>query len=158
MAESLHISGNSRQEKYEALIPQLQALIGTETDWIANLANTTAAIKQTFDFFWIGFYLVKEDELVLGPFQGTIACTRIAKGRGVCGTAWLEENVQLVPNVEEFPGHIACSALSKSEIVVPIFKNGEVIAILDIDSDTLADFSEVDALYLTKICTWLGTL
>lgn len=158
MAEELNISGTSREEKYEALIPQLKALIGDEKDWIANLANTSAALKQTFDFFWVGFYLVKEDSLVLGPFQGTVACTRIAMGRGVCGTAWHTKQIQLVPNVEEFPGHIACSAESKSEVVIPLFKNGEVIAVLDVDSDALDDFSEVDVHYLSKICAWLETL
>lgn len=156
MAETLSIKGNTKAEKYETLIPQLQALCAGESNLTANLANVTAALKMTFDFFWVGFYLVEQDNLVLGPFQGTIACTRIGIGKGVCGTAWKEQQTQLVPDVEKFPGHIACSSASKSEIVVPIFKHGKVVAVLDVDSDSLNDFDAIDALYLENICTWLG--
>ena len=152
MAESLIINTGSKQDKYEVLLPQLKALITGESASIANLANITAALKQTFDFFWVGFYLVKEDMLVLGPFQGPIACTRIQYGKGVCGTAWQERQTQVVPDVEQFPGHIACSSDSKSEIVVPILKGEKVIAVLDIDSNTLNTFDEVDAFYLEKAC------
>ena len=152
MAESLIINTGSKQDKYEVLLPQLKALITGESDSIANLANITAALKQTFDFFWVGFYLVKEDMLALGPFQGPIACTRIQYGKGVCGTAWQERQTQVVPDVEQFPGHIACSSDSKSEIVVPILKGEKVIAVLDIDSNTLNTFDEVDAFYLEKAC------
>lgn len=152
MAESLIINTGSKQDKYEVLLPQLKALITGESDSIANLANITAALKQTFDFFWVGFYLVKEDMLVLGPFQGPIACTRIQYGKGVCGTAWQERQTPVVPDVEQFPGHIACSSDSKSEIVVPILKGEKVIAVLDIDSNTLNTFDEIDAFYLEKAC------
>ncbi|MTI22461.1 GAF domain-containing protein, partial [Fulvivirga sp. RKSG066] len=134
-----------------SLIPQIEALVSTETDQVANLANVSAALKYGMDFFWVGFYMVKEGELVLGPFQGPIACTRIQKGKGVCGTAWAEAKTQVVPNVDEFPGHIACSSDSKSEIVVPIMKNGEVTAILDIDSDKLDSFDEIDRTYLERL-------
>lgn len=158
MAEELIIQGSTKAEKYEALLPQVQALVDGEVDLVANLANVTAALKETFGFFWVGFYLVKNGQLVLGPFQGSIACTRIAFGRGVCGTAWKEEKTQLVANVDEFPGHIACSSLSKSEIVVPVFSEGKVCAVLDVDSDQLADFDETDQLYLEKMCAWLGSL
>ena len=151
MSETLIITTGSKQQQYETLLPQVKALIEGETDLVANLANITAAIKQQFDFFWIGFYLVKHNELVLGPFQGPIACTRIQKGRGVCGTAWLQQKTIIVPDVEKFPGHIACSSLSKSEIVIPIQKNGEIVGVLDIDSDSLGSFDETDALYLSKI-------
>lgn len=156
MAENLLISAGSKEEKYRELLPQLYALVSTETDFIANLANVAAALKQTFGFFWVGFYMVKGDELVLGPFQGPIACTRIRIGRGVCGTAWKEVRTLIVPDVEQFPGHIACSSDSKSEIVVPMIKQGEVIGVLDIDSDTLDSFDTVDARYLEEICTYIG--
>lgn len=156
MAENLSISTGSKEEKYRELLPQLHALVSTETDFIANLANVAAALKQTFGFFWAGFYIVKGDELVLGPFQGPIACTRIRFGRGVCGTAWKEARTLIVPDVEQFPGHIACSSDSKSEIVVPILKQGEVIGVLDIDSDTPDSFDTVDARYLEEICTYIG--
>lgn len=156
MAENLSISTGSKEEKYRELLPQLHALVSTETDFIANLANVAAALKQTFGFFWAGFYIVKGDELVLGPFQGPIACTRIRFGRGVCGTAWKEARTLIVPDVEQFPGHIACSSDSKSEIVVPILKQDEVIGVLDIDSDTLDSFDTVDARYLEEICTYIG--
>ena len=156
MAENLLISTGSKEEKYRELLPQLHALVSTETDFIANLANVAAALKQTFGFFWVGFYIVKGDELVLGPFQGPIACTRIRIGRGVCGTAWKEVRTLLVPDVEQFPGHIACSSDSKSEIVVPMIRQGEVVGVLDIDSDTLDSFDTVDARYLEEICTYIG--
>ena len=152
MAENLIINNGNREEQYRTLLPQLKALIEAETDTVANLANITAALKQTFGFFWVGFYLVKEGVLVLAPFQGPLACTRIKFGKGVCGTAWKEARTLLVPDVELFPGHIACSSDSKSEIVVPILKNKEVIGVLDIDSDTLDSFDETDALYLEKLC------
>lgn len=155
MAENLLISTGSKEEKYRELLPQLHALVSTETDFIANLANVAAALKQTFGFFWVGFYIVKGDELVLGPFQGPIACTRIRIGRGVCGTAWKEARTLVVPDVEQFPGHIACSSNSKSEIVVPIIKEGKVIGVLDIDSDTLNSFDVVDTRYLKEICTYI---
>jgi L-methionine (R)-S-oxide reductase len=153
MAEELKINAlANKAEKYETLLPQLEALLSTETDPIANLSNATAALKQTFNFFWVGFYLVKEESLVLGPFQGPIACTRIAKGKGVCGTAWNEKRTILVPDVDAFPGHIACSSASRSEIVVPGFnKRNEVIFVLDVDSDQLNDFDDIDEHYLNKV-------
>lgn len=156
MAENLLISTGSKEDKYRELLPQLHALVSTETDFIANLANVAAALKQTFGFFWVGFYMIKGDELVLGPFQGPIACTRIRIGRGVCGTAWKEARTLIVPDVELFPGHIACSSDSKSEIVVPMIKQGKVVGVLDIDSDTLDSFDTVDARYLEEICTYIG--
>ena len=149
MAENLIIGTGNKEEKYRELLPQLHALVSTETDLIANLANVAAALKQTFDFFWVGFYLVKEDE-------GPIACTRIRLGRGVCGTAWKEARTLIVPDVEQFPGHIACSSDSKSEIVVPILQQGEVVGVLDIDSDELDSFDTIDARYLEEICTYIG--
>lgn len=155
MAENLIINAGDKEEKYRELLPQIHALVSTETDMVANLANISAALKQTFGFFWVGFYLVKDDELVLGPFQGPIACTRIRLGRGVCGTAWKEARTLIVPDVEQFPGHIACSSDSKSEIVVPVKKQDVVIGVLDIDSDTLDSFDDVDARYLEEICTYL---
>ena len=155
MAENLIINGENKRELYETLLHQLQSLTAGETDVVANMANVAAALKQTFDFFWVGFYLVKEEELVLGPFQGPIACTRIRFGRGVCGTAWKEARTLIVPDVELFPGHIACSSDSRSEIVVPIIKEGNVIGVLDIDSDTPDSFDETDARYLEEICTYI---
>lgn len=152
MAEDLNISqGLNREDTYVEIIPQIEALITSETDLIANLANISAALKEAFGFFWIGFYIVKENELVLGPFQGPVACTRIQKGKGVCGLAWKGKKNFIVPDVDEFPGHIACSSLSKSEIVLPALKNNEVQLILDIDSDQLNDFSELDEKYLMQI-------
>jgi L-methionine (R)-S-oxide reductase len=151
MAESLVIAKGSKQDRYEALVPQIESLISGEKDLIANLSNVCAALRQTFGFFWVGFYLVKENQLVLGPFQGPIACTRISYGKGVCGTSWKEARTILVPDVDQFPGHIACSSDSKSEIVVPGFKNGHVALVLDVDSDQLAAFDEVDAMYLEKL-------
>lgn len=158
MAEVLLKINGLKSDQYESLIPQVKALLNGETDSIANLSNFVAALKQTFDFFWVGFYLVKEDELVLGPFQGPIACTRIRKGKGVCGASWEQGKTILVPNVDEFPGHIACSSLSKSEIVIPLFKNNHVIGVLDVDSDKFNDFDEVDEKYLTELCQWLTSI
>lgn len=158
MAEHLNIIQGSKAQQYESLLPQIKSLIGNETDQIANLANVAAALKEAFQFFWVGFYLVKNDELVLGPFQGPIACTRIQKGRGVCGVSWQNEAPIVVEDVETFPGHIACSAQSKSEIVLPIFKNNEVIGVLDVDSDEIATFDSIDEKYLMQLCHWLGAL
>jgi GAF domain-containing protein len=141
----------SKEEMYQSLLPQIQELIRNEPDLIANMANVAAALKQAFGFFWVGFYLVKGNELVLGPFQGPVACTRIPLGKGVCGTAWKERRTVIVPDVEEFPGHIACNSESKSEIVVPLFNNGEIVGVLDIDSDRLNSFDEIDAMYLNEI-------
>ncbi len=160
MAEQLHISGTSREERYASFLPQLKQLVYDEKDLVAILSNVAAAIKQHFQFFWVGFYLVKDEQLVLGPFQGDIACFRIDLGKGVCGTAWKMQEVQVVPNVEDFPGHIACSTASKSEIVVPIYSSeskDQVVAVLDIDSDCLNDFNAVDAYYLTELTEWLST-
>jgi len=157
MAEDLTVVSGEKSAIYDSLIPQIKALVGDETDLVANLANVAAAIKQTFGFFWVGFYLVKDDELVLGPFQGPIACTRIALGKGVCGTSWEKGETIVVDDVDAFPGHIACSSLSKSEIVVPVVKNGNVVAVLDIDSDTLSTFDETDAHYLNNLCEWLSS-
>lgn len=152
MSEDIVFSRDaSREENYRELMPQIEALLEGEQDVVANSANMVAALKEVFDFFWVGFYFVKGDELVLAPFQGPVACTRIGYGKGVCGTAWKEQRVQLVPDVNAFPGHIACSALSKSEIVVPVFRDGEVVAVLDVDSDRYNDFDEVDEYWLTKM-------
>jgi L-methionine (R)-S-oxide reductase len=152
MAEDLNINTSTdKAEQYQSLIPQIEALLYGEPDLVANLANVAAALKEQFKWFWVGFYLVKGDELVLGPFQGPVACTRIALGKGVCGVAWKEAKTLIVPDVDEFPGHIACSSLSKSEIVVPLFYNGKVVAVLDVDSEALAQFDDVDALYLEQI-------
>lgn len=158
MAEDLSILGTSKKEIYESLIPQIKALVGDEMDLIANLANISSALKTAFGFFWVGFYWVKKDELVLGPFQGSVACTRIAFGKGVCGASWQEKKTLLVPDVDAFPGHIACSSLSKSEIVVPIIQNGKVLGVLDVDSDQLNDFDETDQKYLEEICQWIATI
>ena len=156
MAEEIHLINASKEEQYLSLLPQIEGLIAGETDLTANLANVCAALKAQFNFFWVGFYVVKGDELVLGPFQGPVACTRIAKGRGVCGQAWQQKHVLLVPDVDAFPGHIACSSLSKSEVVIPLLgADGEVKAVLDVDSDSLNDFDEIDVTYLTKLCTLL---
>jgi L-methionine (R)-S-oxide reductase len=152
MAETLFLpQSGTKEEIYQALLPQVEALITGEQDLVANLANIAAALREAFGFFWVGFYVVQGQELVLGPFQGPIACTRIAYGRGVCGTAWKEQKTQLVPDVEAFPGHIACSSASKSEIVVPAFQNGEVFLVLDVDSDLLDDFDAVDKRYLEAL-------
>ncbi|QJX46904.1 GAF domain-containing protein [Hymenobacter taeanensis] len=145
MAEELHLDTTlTKAEQYRQLLPQIEALTTGEPDLIANLANTAAALRQAFGFFWVGFYLVKDNELVLGPFQGPIACTRIRRGKGVCGTSWDRAETVLVPDVEQFPGHIACSSDSKSEIVVPVLKAGQVVAVLDVDSDQLNDFDQAD--------------
>ncbi len=152
MAEQLILSTSTdKQERYNALLPQIESLIAGEPDVVANLSNIAAALKQAMGFFWVGFYIVKSNELVLGPFQGPIACTRIGFGKGVCGASWKEKRVILVPDVEQFPGHIACSSASKSEIVLPAFKNGEVALVLDVDSDRLNDFDETDAVALQKL-------
>lgn len=157
MAEDLYIDNGSKEEKYRALLPQLKSLIEGEDDLIANLANVSAALKETFHFFWVGFYRVQGEELVLGPFQGPIACTRIRKGRGVCGTSWAKAEMLIVPDVDAFPGHIACSSLSRSEIVVPLIRRGEneVWGVLDIDSENLNSFDEIDARFLEEVCSWL---
>jgi GAF domain-containing protein len=154
MAEELTINTSlDKESRYKELLPQIQSLIEEETDLIANLANICAALKQSFDFFWVGFYIVKDNELVLGPFQGSIACTRIALGKGVCGTAWKEKQSIVVDDVDKFPGHIACSSLSRSEIVVPVLnKNNVVTMVLDIDSDKLSSFNSTDKLYLEQLC------
>jgi GAF domain-containing protein len=152
MAENLIIAESAdRETRYRQLIPQLESLTSGEPDLIANLANVVAAIRQTFGFFWIGFYLVRDNELVLGPFQGPIACTRIGLGKGVCGTSWKEKKTIVVPDVDLFPGHIACSSDSKSEIVLPAFKNDTVALVLDIDSNQLNDFTALDARYLEQV-------
>ena len=156
MEQSFRTDIINKEEKYQHFLPDWELLISGETDEIAVLANTCAALREAFGFFWIGFYLVKNGELVLGPFQGDVACYRIRKGRGVCGTAWAEARTQVVPDVEQFPGHIACSSLSKSEIVVPIFRGEEVIGVLDIDSDQLATFDETDRIYLGKMIETLS--
>ncbi|WP_291784525.1 GAF domain-containing protein [Cecembia sp.] len=157
MAESIYLPKNaSKTEKYKAILPQIEALISSETDLYANLANVSAVLKEAFNFFWVGFYLVKEEELVLGPFQGPLACTRITFGKGVCGTAWKEEKTQLVPDVEAFPGHIACSSASKSEIVIPGIIDGKVWCVLDVDSDQLDDFDQNDKIFLEKLMNILS--
>lgn len=159
MAEDLIQIQGTKAEKYQSLLPQIAALVGDERDSTANLANIAAALKQNFNFFWVGFYLLKHNELVLGPFQGPVACTRIQYGKGVCGKAWENKEILIVPNVEEFPGHIACSALSKSEIVIPmIHKNGTFTGVLDVDSNQLNDFDDVDANYLNQLCQWFVAL
>ena len=151
MAEDLNIIQGTKEEQYKALVPQIEGLVSGETDLIANLANVAAALKEQFGWLWVGFYLVKNDELVLGPFQGPVACTRIKKRRGVCGSSWAEARTLIVPDVAKFPGHIACSSASKSEIVIPLFKNNEVFGVLDIDSSELNLFDDVDEIYLSKI-------
>lgn len=156
MAEDLHVIQGTKEEQYQSLIPQINALIEGETDVTANLANVAAALKEQFKWFWVGFYIVRNNELVVGPFQGPVACTRIKKGRGVCGTSWAEAKTIIVEDVEKFPGHIACSSLSKSEIVIPAFKNGKVIAVLDVDSEDLNHFDETDAKYLEQIVKLLA--
>jgi L-methionine (R)-S-oxide reductase len=157
MAEYFSLIGTTREEQYTSLLPQIQALVGNENNLIAVLSNTAAALKQQFGYFWVGFYIVEAEHLMLGPFQGTVACMRIAKGKGVCGTAWEKANSQLVPDVDAFPGHIACSNASKSEVVIPIMKENKVVAVLDVDSDKLADFNSTDLIYLEKLCNWLSS-
>lgn len=158
MAEELIIPTNieSKEERYSVLYPQICSLIKNETDIIANLGNVAAALKETFNFFWVGFYFVKNNQLVLGPFQGPIACTRIAYGKGVCGTSWKDNEAIIVPDVNDFPGHIACSSLSQSEIVIPIEKDNKVVSVLDVDSEHLNCFDEIDQKWLTKIVAVLN--
>ena len=151
MAEDLKIIKGTKEDQYLSIQSQIKALIEGEPDLIANLANVVAALKEQFDWLWVGFYIVKQDELVLAPFQGPIACTRIRKGRGVCGTSWQTMQTLIVPDVEKFPGHIACSSLSKSEIVVPVIRNEEVVGVLDVDSKNLNEFDETDRKYLEEI-------
>ena len=160
MAETLHIPHTTaRQTLYDSLLPQLEALMAGETNLIANLANAAAALREAFGFFWVGFYLVDEGQLVLGPFQGPIACTRIAFNKGVCGAAYTRRETMLVPDVDAFPGHIACSSASKSEVVVPIFdRAGQVAMVLDVDSDQLDDFSDVDVRGLEAVGKLIGKL
>jgi GAF domain-containing protein len=156
MAASVFIEGITREEKYESLLIQIKNLIGNEKELVSILSNTTAVLKETFGFFWIGFYLVRGEVLKLGPFQGSLACMEIPFGKGVCGSSWKNKETILVSNVDDFPGHIACSSLSKSEIVVPIFKGNNVVAFLDIDSTFINDFSETDTKYLNQLCQWLS--
>ena len=152
MAEDIQIKGTTKEEKYKSLLPQIKALVETEPDLIANMANVCAALKFGFDFFWVGFYLIKDNQLVLAPFQGPVACTRIPLGKGVCGTSWKNNEVLIVDDVDLFPGHIACSALSKSEIVLPIYDAHKHIAgVLDIDSDAYKTFDDTDKMYLTQV-------
>jgi GAF domain-containing protein len=151
MAEDLTILKGSKEEEYQSLFPQIKGLLTGETDLVANMANVAAALKEQFQWFWVGFYVVKNSELVLAPFQGPVACTRIQKGKGVCGTAWQRVETLIVPDVAKFPGHIACNSLSKSEIVVPVIRNGEVVAVLDVDSDAYHFFDDTDKKYLEEI-------
>jgi GAF domain-containing protein len=151
MSEDLNIIQGTKEEQYKNLLPQIKGLLEGETDLIANLANVAAALKEQFNWLWVGFYLVKNDELVVGPFQGPVACTRIKKGRGVCGTSWADARTLIVPDVEKFPGHIACSSLSRSEIVIPVIRNNEVVGVLDVDSEVPDHFDTTDEKYLTEI-------
>jgi L-methionine (R)-S-oxide reductase len=157
MAEDLTITTSTdKEEQYKSLIPQIEALLYGEPDLVANLANVAAALKEQFKWLWVGFYMVKDDELVLGPFQGPVACTRIAKGKGVCGGAWEQAKVLVVPDVDTFPGHIACTSASRSEFVLPLFYNNEVVGVLDADSENLAQFDGIDAKYLEQICALIN--
>ena len=151
MAEDLRIALGSKENQYDSILPQISSLLDGESDQIANMANVCAALKEQFNFFWVGFYMVKGNELVLGPFQGPVACTRIKLGKGVCGSAWEQKKTLIVPDVDLFPGHIACSSASKSEIVIPIIRSGKVIGVLDVDSEELNSFDETDADYLLDI-------
>lgn len=151
MSEDLHIIKGTKEEQYESLLPQIKGLVEGEQNWVANLANMAAALKEQFNWWWVGFYMVENDQLILGPFQGPVACTRIKKGKGVCGSAWAQEKTLIVENVALFPGHIACSSASQSEIVVPIFQNNSIIGVLDVDSEHLAHFDTIDQIYLEKI-------
>jgi GAF domain-containing protein len=155
MAEDLSIASGTKAEQYRSLIPQIKGLLEGESDLIANMANIVAALKEQFGWLWVGFYIVKADDLVLAPFQGPIACTRIRKGKGVCGAAWKQAKTLIVPDVEKFPGHIACSSLSKSEIVVPVIRNNEVVAVLDVDSSEYDQFDSADRKYLEEIVALL---
>jgi len=156
MAEDLQIHSGTKAEQYESLLPQVKGLLEGETDLIANTANVVAALKEQFGWFWVGFYFVKNDELVLGPFQGPVACTRIKEGRGVCGSSWAQRQTLIVPDVEKFPGHIACSSLSKSEIVVPVIRNNEVVAVLDVDSDAYDQFNTTDQQFLEEMVSLIN--
>jgi len=156
MSEDLHVINGTKQEQYESLLPQIKAVVEGEPDLIANLANTCACLKEQFNWLWVGFYLIKGNELVLGPFQGPLACTRIKKGKGVCGTSWAEKETIIVPDVNAFPGHIVCSSLSLSEIVVPVIRNGEVVAVLDVDSGKYNEYDETDKKYLEKIVDFMN--
>ena len=156
MSEDLHVINGTKQEQYESLLPQIKAVVEGEPDLIANLANTCACLKEQFNWLWVGFYLVKGNELVLGPFQGPLACTRIKKGKGVCGSSWAEKETIIVPDVNAFPGHIVCSSLSISEIVVPVIRNGEVVAVLDVDSVKYNEYDETDKKYLEKIVDFMN--
>ena len=159
MAEEFIISpSKDKRERYKILIPQVQSLVAGEPDLVANLSNITGALKQSLDFFWVGFYIVKQDQLVLGPFQGPVACTRIDFGKGVCGTSWKEKRTILVPDVEKFPGHISCNSASRSEIVLPAFKNGEVVLVLDVDSEKLNDFDHTDQKALEELMSIVESL
>ncbi|MES2882701.1 MAG: GAF domain-containing protein [Bacteroidota bacterium] len=151
MSDDLQIAKGTKTEQYLALLPQIKGLLEGEEELIANMGNVAAALKEQFDWLWVGFYIVKNEELVLGPFQGPVACTRIKKGRGVCGASWQKAKTLIVPDVEKFPGHIACSSLSRSEIVLPLFKSNEVVAVLDVDSELLNHFDETDEKYLSQI-------
>ena len=155
MSEDLQIVAGTKEEQYKSLLPQLKAVLDGEDDLIANLSNTCACLKEQFNWLWIGFYLVKEEQLVLGPFQGPLACTRISKGKGVCGTSWATKETLIVPDVNAFPGHIACSSLSLSEIVVPVLKDGEVVAVLDADSSQYNQFDDTDKRYLQELVRFL---
>lgn len=156
MAEDLIITRNTpKEDQYKSLIPQIEGLLYGETDFVANMANVAAALKEQFNWFWVGFYLVKNDELILGPFQGPVACTRIKKGKGVCGSSWAQAQTLIVPDVDEFPGHIACASASKSEIVLPLIKDGEVIGVLDVDSEFLNHFNTTDQIYLEQVISIL---
>lgn len=158
MAETFDIKGTTKKERYASLLPQLKALVEGEPDRIANLANIMSGLKYGMNFFWVGIYFVNDSELVLGPFQGPVACTRIKKGKGVCGQAWEKKESIIVPDVDQFPGHIACSTASRSEIVVPILKNGEVVAVLDVDSDKLNDLDETDRINLEDVAKLIGRI
>ena len=151
MADDLDIATGTKAEQYQSLLPQIKGLLEGEPDIVANMANVAAALKEQFQWLWVGFYVVKNNELVLGPFQGPVACTRIQKGRGVCGTCWQQGTTLIVPDVEKFPGHIACNSLSKSEIVIPVMKDGEVLAVLDIDSEAYDSFDDIDKKYLEEV-------
>jgi GAF domain-containing protein len=155
MAEDLRIALGSKENQYDSILPQISSLLDGESDQIANMANVCAALKEQFNFFWVGFYMVKGNELVLGPFQGPVACTRIKLGKGVCGSAWEQKKTLIVPDVDLFPGHIACSSASKSEIVIPIIRSGKVIGVLDVDSEELNSFDETDADYLLQILEFI---
>lgn len=158
MAENLHIPNGTKADIYEVIVPQISALILSETSRIASLANITAILKEAFNFFWVGFYIIEGDELILGPFQGTLACSRIRYGKGVCGTAWKNQTTIIVDDVNNFSGHIACSSLTNSEIVIPIIKNSKVVAVLDVDSLKLSDFNDTDKIHLEKLCTTIGQI